>query len=366
MNIGIDARLWNETGVGRYIRNLIVHLAAIDTVNTYTVYLLKGSKFPKALPARFSFRSVSSRWHTLAEQIEMAYVCSKDRLDLLHVPYFTVPLLYPGKIVTTVHDLTILRVQTGKASTLPLPLYLLKKAGYRFVLTQGLRKAVHILSVSQTTKQDLLDTFLVDSTHCTVTYEGVDSVFFSNQSGESLYRKPFVLYVGNAYPHKNLRVLLSIAKQIAAHRVQIVCVGPNDYFYSRFQEQIMKEGLSEVFDFPKGVTDTQLRMLYSSAHVCISPSYAEGFALPPLEALAADCPLIVSDIPVFRELLPATTEFVDPGNVAAWANTLERAVALPRLTVWKSKSEKSAFFSRYSWEKMAAETLRVYEDCFRV
>ena len=158
MKIGIDARLINETGVGRYIRNLIGQLKVLDVSNNYVVYLPKILYDDFQLPnMRWEKRLATVRWHTAQEQFVMPLLFLKDNLDLLHVPYFNVPILYPKKYIVTIHDLTILHFMTGKATTLPYPFYALRKFGYRLILELGVRKAIGILVPSHTTKQEIIE-----------------------------------------------------------------------------------------------------------------------------------------------------------------------------------------------------------------
>src|SRR3989344_5912882 len=119
MKIGIDARLINETGVGRYIRNLINVLARIDRINSYIVFVRDDSWNPPN--ERWEKRIIDIPWHSISEQLIFPWLLIKEHLDLVHIPYFNVPIFYPGKFVVTIHDLTILHFDTGKATTLPLP-----------------------------------------------------------------------------------------------------------------------------------------------------------------------------------------------------------------------------------------------------
>ncbi|MCJ7826612.1 glycosyltransferase, partial [Patescibacteria group bacterium] len=162
MKIGIDARLINETGVGRYIHNLIEQLKLEDRENQYVIYLPKDNYRDFALPdSRWEKRLATPRWHTFQEQIFMPILFLKDDLDLLHVPYFNIPIFYPKKFVVTIHDLTILHFATGKATTLPYFFYTLRRLGYRLLLEFGLRKASAIIVPSQITKQEIIDHFQI-------------------------------------------------------------------------------------------------------------------------------------------------------------------------------------------------------------
>jgi glycosyltransferase involved in cell wall biosynthesis len=154
----------------------------------------------------------------------------------------------------------------------------------------------------------------------------------------------YFLYVGNAYPHKNVELLLRAADSA---EVRVVFVGKEDFFYKRLGIQ------------PKTVTDAELSELYINARALIFPSLMEGFGLPALEALANNCPVIVSDIPVFHEILGNSATYFDPHSVDDLAKMLKRAAKI-RLPV------DSSIVKKYSWQKMAKETLSIYENSFGV
>ncbi len=169
MRIGIDGRLIHETGVGRYITNLIAELGKIDKKNSYIVF----TNFPVPLPNnRWKNRVVHVPWHSLAEQVMMPFFLYQERLDLFHIPYFNVPIFYFGKFIVTIHDLTILHFDTGKASTLPYWVYKLKRAAYTVILNTAIARAEKIIAVSQATKKEILDHFHISSERIRVIYEG--------------------------------------------------------------------------------------------------------------------------------------------------------------------------------------------------
>ena len=127
MKIGIDARLYTQTGVGRYLRNIIGELGKVDTKNTYIVYL-RSQEFELFSPPnkRWMKKRLDFRWHTLREQLIVPFILWRDNLDVVHFPYFNVPILYPRKYLLTIHDLIIDHFDTGRASTLPSFFYKLK------------------------------------------------------------------------------------------------------------------------------------------------------------------------------------------------------------------------------------------------
>lgn len=367
MRIGIDARLIGESGVGRYIRNLIRELSSVDRKNTYVIFLTKeGYKKFRAPNHRFTCSIADVRWHTLKEQLIMPWICMREHLDVLHVPYFNAPVLYPGKFLLTIHDLTIRYVNTGLASTYPKFLYMIRRMGYHIVLLLGLRRAGHIITVSHAVKHDIMRDFSLPSGKISVTYEGVDPGLLIPKKTAPLADTPYFLYVGNAYPHKNLPVLLDgyhIYASRFTHPYTLVLVGRRDYFYSRIAALVTTLNLSHLVRLFGAADDNELRALYTHARALVFPSRMEGFGLPAIEALMLGCPVICSDIPVFRELLGTMATYVDTNSAFAVANALAAAHNRKSKPVITQKQKKS-LGDRYSWRRMAKDTVSLYEKVY--
>ncbi len=370
MRIGIDARLINETGVGRYINNLVKELGEIEKNNNYIVFLRKRSFDNFVTPNdRWEKRLADIPWHSVAEQLIMPWLLLKEHLDLVHIPYFNIPIFYPGRFIVTIHDLTILHFDTGKATTLPLPLYKFRRFGYYLALAVGLRRAEKIITVSQATKQEIIDHFRIDSGKIVVTHEGVDKKFqisnFKFQISKRIIKDPYFLYVGNAYPHKNLETLLRAFHQIFQgdplqskgppyENLRLVLVGKNDYFYRKLSRE------DHVIFFGEA-SDVQLQNLYKNAIALVFPSLMEGFGLPGLEAMAAGTPVVCSNIPVFREIY---------GYAAFYFVPLDANDLFGKLTeITSNRSLRKNLIERglvkiksYSWKKLAEQTLAAYNS----
>src|SRR3989344_179548 len=364
MKIGIDARLWNETGVGRYMRALINHLQLLDTQNNYVVFMrpreFESVKFQNS---RWAKQLASVRWHTLHEQLEMPKLYRTANLDLLHVPYFSVPLAPPQPFVVTIHDLIISNFATGKATTLPYPLYQFKRFGYSFVLSQAVKRAAKIITVSETVKQDIVREFAISPHKILVTYEAGELEVSSDRSTFPLPKK-YILYVGNAHPHKNLNRLIE-AFSLARRRVPnlfLVVIGKHDYFYTRLQTEVAKSEIAASVLFPGEVTNAALKRWYMHASAFVFPSLAEGFGIPGLEAMEFNCPVVASDIPVFREVYGSAASYFDQTDVLDMADEITSVVTRIKLrqaliTLGKTQVKK------YSWKKMAESNLALYESC---
>lgn len=374
MRIGIDCRLWNETGVGRYTRNLVYNLAKIDHKNQYTLFFRKKEFDEVELPGNnFEKRLADIRWHSIAEQTKLPGLLSKELLDLVHFPYFSIPIFYNRPFVVTIHDLILHHFPTGEASTLSLLLYKIKLQGYRLVIAQAVKKARKIITVSQATKQEIVDHLKVPKEKIVVTYEGIDEKLkvknlASWRSGQNskvqVKSQNYFLYVGNAYPHKNLERLLEAFKIVLTTNrdIQLILVGKEDYFYERLLMRIKEKGLEKSVILKGHITDEELAGLYKNARAVIIPSLMEGFSLPILEAMANDCLVLASDIPVHREIGKGAITYFDPNNREEIVEKMKEVCSNDsnhRIEFIKKGLER---VKEFSWEKMAKETLKVYES----
>lgn len=369
MRIGIDARLYTQTGVGRYLRNLILELGDLDKKNEYVVYLRKKEFHNFIVPnKRWTKKLADLPWHTFKEQLVLPRIFIKDKLDVAHFPYFNIPVFYPGKYLLTVHDLIIDHFDTGRASTLPFFLYKIKRLGYRFSLTLGIRRACAITAISETTKQEIIDHYNVASSCITVTYDALDNNFMqvaNIQRPRSYYDFSYILYVGNAYPHKNLQRLVSALKIIKGRvRIKLVLAGNDSYFYPRLRSYTESLGLKKDVVFFGDANDSQLVNLYTYSKCLVFPSLMEGFGLPNFEALYCDKLPVVSDIPAFREIWGEKLMYFDPYNVESIAKVISLVLNFPKDTYQKKVKVAKKRIYDFCWKRTALETLRIYEKIY--
>lgn len=361
MRIGIDARLWFESGVGRYIRNIVQGIEKTDNINEYVIFLSKKG-FEEVNFSSQNFKKVltTSPWHTVSEQISFRKQLDKERLDLVHFPYFAFPVFYKGAFVLTIHDLILDHFSTGKATTLPLPLYLLKRQGYKFITRKGIRNAEKIIVPSHATKDEIIKHYSVNKQKVEVIYEGVDPRITARESSD-LVTKRYLLYVGNAYPHKNLQSLLSVFAEIRkAEDIELVCIGKNDYFY----QDIKKDDHPGVH-FLHSIDDSTLSEYYKGALCLVMPSFMEGFGLPLLEAMNFSCPVVASNTAALKEIAQDAAIYFDPQNREEIKDAILKL--LHDKEQRKTNVKKGLLRSReFSWEKAVKETLRVYESCNRL
>lgn len=370
MKIGIDARLINQTGVGRYIRNLIDNLEKIDKINDYVLFVCSDDfDYVKSsiVDSKWSIVKADIRWHSIEEQIGFARILKKENLDLVHFPYFSVPIFYNRPFVVTIHDLIQLHFSTGRASTLPWPFYAIKYLCYKYVVLKTSQRARKIIAVSKSTRDEIIDHLKVPFDKVEVIYEGVDKQFTINNSqltnstnNESRItnHEKFFLFVGNVYPHKNAEALIEAFEKIKESDVGLVFVGKEDYFYERLKQKVKSNKNIQFLDY---VSDEELAWLYQNAVATVCPAFMEGFGLPALEAMANKCLVIASDIPALHEVCEDSAIYFDPKNPDELSEKM--------LEVLKNKNKFGDLiengFKRsqeFSWRKMSEQTLGIYES----
>ncbi|MDI6778165.1 MAG: glycosyltransferase family 1 protein [Patescibacteria group bacterium] len=371
MKIGIDARFFGSIGkgLGRYTQKLVENLEKIDSENQYFIFIRKEN-WSEYQPKNKNFQKILADipWYGFREQIQFPRLFKKFKINLVHFPHFNVPLFYRGKFVVTIHDLILLRYPTKRASTFSPFIYFFKKMAYGIVIRRAVRKSEKIIAVSKHTKRDIEKYFGVPSEKIIVTYEAIDLAQKApNEPGGKILErygiiKPYLLYVGNAYPHKNLERLVLVFREIAKKHphLHLVLVGKEDYFYKRLKK-FVSENFAKNVIFADFVPDEHLGAVYREALLYIFPSLYEGFGLPPLEAMACGTPVASSNASCLPEILGEAAVYFDPEGMANMAETIERVIAdgeIRKEIVAKGKEQ----IRKYGWEKMARETLEIYHS----
>lgn len=367
MRIGIDARLYKQTGVGRYLRNLIEQLQATDPVNEYIIYLRSQDYDLIKLPNdNWQKRKVDIRWHTIVEQFKLPQILLRDNLDVAHFPYFNVPIFYPGKYLLTIHDLIVDHFDTGRASTLPYPMYFFKRVGYKTSLTLGIKRASWITAISQSTKREISEHYRVSPDKITVTYDALDTQFKYTQKihkAKNYFQFPYILYVGNAYPHKNLQRLINAFAAIRkSQNIKLVLAGDDNYFYPKMKQHAQKLGLSKEIIFYGEANDEQLINLYTNSLCLVFPSLMEGFGLPSFEAIACGRLPVLSDIPVFREIWGEKIDYFNPKSEKEMAEKIIITIKMPKDEYDKKLLNLAKRLDDFCWKKTTLMTQEIYEQ----
>lgn len=358
MRIGIDGRLWYESGVGRYIRNLVMGFDKENGGHDFTVFL-NSKAFNEIEFSNPRLKKVEAdvKWHTISEQWKFKEILERQNLDLVHFPYFSYPVFYNRPFVITIHDLIIDHYPTGVSSSHSLPVYYAKYLAYKQITKMAVKNAMKIIVPSLATKNELIDHYKAKEEKLEVIYEGFDTKIKGGNYNKRISDN-YILYVGNAYPHKNLKRLLSAFLAIKKkENIDLVCIGKDDFFY----DKIESKSYGGIY-FLHDVDDSSLFDYYTNAKLLVVPSLMEGFGLPLLEGMSLSCPVVCSDTPALREVGQDACFYFDPKSEI----DLEKAIleVLSDNTLRNNLKRLSAKrVSDFSWKTTVSKTLKIYESC---
>ena len=304
----------------------------------------------------------------MAEQTGWPIRLIKQRLSLMHFAHFNVPVWYPGRFVVTIHDLILARFPTERATTLGPVRYRIKHAASRYVLKSAAQRSDRIITVSQFSRSELVRHLAVSEAKIDVIAEGceplTDEAQISPPPVASELNGPFAMYVGNAYPHKNLERLLEawVILKGRGRTEKLLIIGKRDYFFERLENLAERLGLRSdgLVRFPGYVTNGQLRWLYRHATLYLFPSLMEGFGLPALEAMQEGLPVAAAACSCLPEVLGEAAAYFDPFDPKAIAQTVSDLFDDPaRRQALAERGLNQA--RRYNWADTAQQTLTLYQ-----
>ena len=361
MKIGIDCRMYGpkHTGIGRYVQNLVENLVATDKDNKYVLFVNKDFE-GQFLNNKPKIILVDIPHYSFKEQFAFPQIIKKEKLDLVHFPHFNVPMFYSGKYVVTIHDLIKHLSKGPSTTTRNKAIYWLKYLGYKIVFKQAIKRAEKIITPSIFVKEQVVKCYRINPTKVEVTYEGVDNRFVGyTKSFEELEAfKPYCLYVGSVYPHKNIEKLIEAIK-IVKRKLVIVCA--RNVFSERLDNFITRHKAGDLVKLTGFVSDEKLAALYREAEAFIFPTLSEGFGLPGLEAMSLSCPVVCSDISVLKEVYKNAAVYFNPLDPNEIAEKIKFVINDKKIQE-RLKNQGLKLVEGYSWEKLAKETLKVYKE----
>jgi glycosyltransferase involved in cell wall biosynthesis len=365
MRIGIDGRIvhYSRGGIRSYVVHLLDALAALDRDTDYRV--LHSRKGRHISPPDSNFRSISC-WtpsHYRFERWTLGIEIARLGLDLLHSPDFIPPAFGYSRSVITIHDLNFLYY--------PHFLTAESRRYYNEQIRWAVQRADHILADSRATKTDLTTLLGVASERITVVHLATDSRFRplpemeTRQAAERYgLELGFLLFVGTLEPRKNVPGLLQAYRILLDQKVTakpLVLVGGKGWLYDEIFERVEVLGLGGLVRFLEGVPDADMPALYNAASLLATPSFYEGFGLPALEAMSCGTPVVVSDRASLPEVVGEAGLLVDPGEPEDIARAMRRVLENESLRV-KMRKMGLAQAARFSWKRVAEETLAVYRQ----
>ncbi len=370
MRIGIDARFYGPRlgggGLGRYVSELVTHLEQLDSSNEYVLFLRKDNFHEcKVTRGNFTKRMVDVPWYSLAEQRIMPKEIALSKVQFMHFPHWNVPIFSKTPFIVTIHDLILLEDPSSAHATTRNPfVHGIKTAGFRVVLENAIHRSRHIIAVSEYTKKSILKHFRLSPQKISVIHNGV----LTPSEGEGVMLRnlgvtePYVLAVGNHYPHKNLDTLVrAFVPVYAKHQdASLVLAGRHDAFTERLIKLASEQGLpKQAVRFVDLPSDDTLGALYRHASLLAFPSKIEGFGLPPLEAMRVGLPVMAAQTSSLPEVLSSAALYVDPEDENKMSAVMMLALSEPNAfqALVAKGYEQSATFK---WETTAQKTLETY------
>jgi glycosyltransferase involved in cell wall biosynthesis len=356
--IVIDARE-SGTSTGRYIDKLIEYLHKLESSHQIII-VTKNDRldFFSSIAPNFVCVPSPFKEFSFGEQIGLKKQIKSLKPDLVHFSMVQQPILYRGRVVTTMHDLTTLRFRNPTKNKL---VFAIKQQIYKQVNLIAARKSKVVIAISEFVKRDVIDLTKVDPDKIIITYEAADVIKDPPSPIKSLENKQFIMYVGRPFPHKNLsRLIESFAiLQQSFPDLHLVLAGKSDAVYENHKRHAEERGIKNVI-FTGFVSEGELRWLYEQTACYVFPSLSEGFGLPGLEAMAHSTPVASSNATCLPEIYGDGAIYFDPYSNRGMADVIAKVLTDKNLAKsLKEKGLKQA--SKYSWERMARQTLEVYE-----
>ena len=354
--IVIDLRIYGPEfgGLGRYNQKLLENLIKQDNINQYIILVKKVQNIK--LPNNFIFKVFNFHWYSFKEQIFLPLLLKKIKPDLVHFTHFNVPFFYSGKYIVTIHDLIMTKFPSRKSSTLGSLLFFIKRLGYNLIIKKAVKKADKIITVSKFTAKDIKKYFkLKNINKINVIYEGVTKI---NKKYENLkLPNNFFLYIGNAYPHKNLKFLIKVFKKFLKNNKDyyLILIGKKNYFYKKLEKYSNNNNII----FTDFVPDNILPNYYKKAKAYIFPSLYEGFGLPPLEAMSYELPVLSSNIDSLKEILENSILYFNPKDEDDLLNKLNIIISNDKLRE-NLKNLGLKQIKKYSWSTMVKKIINLY------
>lgn len=372
MKIAINCAFYQPLGGGikEYVYNLTNNLSKLDNTNSYILYVLEDQfEFAKkGLPANFRIKTIPFRSRNTLDKIRRSLFEQKfwlkeeenEKFDIFHSPFFHSPKLKKSKILLTVHDLRLYRFPKTYS---PLRFFFLNKK-----VKNSIRNADHIISISDFTKSEITNLCNVDPSKVTTIHEAINREMFSspdnlntNEIPEEIKNNPFLLTVGHLEPRKNYNNLIKVFNELRKRpehkNLKLVIVGKKGHNYNSTLNLIEN---TEGIYYLNFVEHDTLKWLYHNTKLFVFPSIYEGFGFPPLEAASFGSVSAVSNKSSIPEVCGEAVFYFDPYNKKDMYNVMNEILSNEALLNSKKELLESQL-NKFSWERNAEETIKVYE-----
>jgi len=365
VRIGIDARKLHDFGIGTYIRNLLRQLARLDR-DTEFVLLCRPEDAASLASLGDNFRPIpeTAANYSITEQLRIPLAVQREGVTLFHAPHYVLPPLVRCRSVVTIHD----------CIHLMFPQYLPNRLAFAYARTSigmAAKRATRVLTVSESSKRDILRFVDTQPDKIDVIYNAYDERFAIDPAEEDVVRvrerfqlqDEFVLYAGNVKPHKNLERLIEafdIVRGLGLDHLKLVLIGDEISRYAALRRAVHRHQLHKYVRFFGYVPEETLAVMYRLAGVFVFPSLYEGFGLPPLEAMASGTPVVTSNVSSLPEVAGNAALLVNPYDPQAIAHAIYRVLTDDALSS-DLRRRGPARAREFSWEASVRRVREIYD-----
>ena len=373
MKIAINCIFYQPKGGGiaEYIYNLVNNIEELDHSNEYVLYVLNDQLdfARKNLPSRFKLKVLpygTSYVDVIKRSLFAQTFWTKEekieRFDVFHSPFFHSPKFKNAKVIITVHDMRFYRFPY----TYTLPRYVFLK----YKVRRSVKAADRIITISQFTKDELMDAYHLPDNKITVIHEAINRDRFSKNKIQDFtlpenlefLEKGYILSVGHIEPRKNYdRLINAFVKLKTGDKfsdLKLVIVGKKGHHYKNTLNLISETPDVIYLNF---VSHELLVWLYNHASLFVFPSYYEGFGFPPLEAGCSNVVSAVSNVSSMPEICGDAVAYFNPYDTNEMANVMKTCLDDTKLRNYLMERMKLQL-DKYSWKINASRTIELYNS----
>jgi glycosyltransferase involved in cell wall biosynthesis len=355
--IAIDVRMLTASGIGTCLVNLVPRIVAARPEWSFRLFGRSEelSDYGWSRAPNVAIFPFTSPIYGIAEQLHWP-ARSVAGSDLVWSPHYNIPLRWRGRLLVTVHD--IAHMALPKVYRNPL------HRGYAALMAQGVRRRANVIHFdSAFTQAEFTRLIGAPKGASIVVHNGVDESWFRVEPPADRPERPYIVYVGNVKPHKNLGGLLSaFAGKVAEIPHDLLIVGKREGFITGDGRIVgIAERLGARVIFTGRVSDDALKETIAGADALVLPSFYEGFGLPPLEAMACGCPVLVASAASLPEVCGDAALYCDPFDAKDIGRSLVRILTDQVLrTALRAKGRARA--ARFTWEAATEKHVKTMES----
>ena len=361
LKVGLVARCLNTEhirGMGKYVFEMLQQSSPQDGLEWHLFgddlrYKMIAPEDKPLIVDIFAFRG--DRFH-LWEQVGLPLRTIKRAIDVLHCTEGTLPYWQPKPTVVTVHD----TLSWDERAATPI-----EAAYYDTVLPAALKKCAAVITISESSKTDILARWPWLENKLTVIPHGIEDAYFMPDAGEIpedlkavIGSAPYLTYLGGPMERKRFKWALEVLAKTDHPSLKLIACGFGSNA-RRTAASNLPSSLQGRVHFANFLSDAELRALYRGAQAVLYPTLYEGFGFPAIEAQAAGVPVIFSPLGSLKELIGPLALIVPPDDLDAWGAAVARAMSMgPRRQ--DLARQAAAWAKKFSWKESFEKHLAVY------